>query len=56
MLLEPAYAFEDLVRHPRTSRDKLGDRKSTITWGKPAEVEEYVTALQQAAEKVISVY
>ncbi|KAJ3022561.1 Cytoplasmic dynein 2 heavy chain 1 [Thoreauomyces humboldtii] len=51
MLLQPALAFERLVKNPRgLARD---DRSNAgITWDSPQELEEYITQVQQAADRL----
>ncbi|KAJ3146349.1 Cytoplasmic dynein 2 heavy chain 1 [Geranomyces michiganensis] len=53
MLLEPALAFERLVKGPQgTSGDELS--RSSIKWDSPRELEEYIAQVQQAAERLTS--
>ncbi|KAJ3141233.1 Cytoplasmic dynein 2 heavy chain 1 [Geranomyces variabilis] len=53
MLLEPALAFERLVKGPQgTSADEQG--RSAIKWDSPRELEEYIAQVQQAAERLTS--
>ncbi|TPX62627.1 hypothetical protein PhCBS80983_g00247 [Powellomyces hirtus] len=55
MLLEPALAFERLVKNPRGSAsDSQDPAKSFIKWDSPRELEEYISQVQQAADRLTS--
>ncbi len=52
MLLDALMHFEDVVNNSRVQRS--GENNSEVTWTNPAECEDYVSRLQQAAERLSS--
>ncbi|XP_063970614.1 cytoplasmic dynein 2 heavy chain 1 [Lytechinus pictus] len=52
MMLQSALAFERIIKNPRTGSKDSGQGKVQITWENPKELEEYITKLQAAAEKL----
>ncbi|XP_047126593.1 cytoplasmic dynein 2 heavy chain 1 isoform X1 [Hydra vulgaris] len=51
MMLDTAYAFEQLIKNPKTG-SKEKDGKMHVTWDNPQEVEDYIKKLQAVAEKL----
>ncbi|KAJ3088912.1 Cytoplasmic dynein 2 heavy chain 1 [Quaeritorhiza haematococci] len=56
MLLEPALAFERLVKAPQEASGRAGSKTNdpSVIWKNPAELESYITKIQAAAEKLTS--
>ena len=52
MLLESALSFERLIKEPKGAPS--GTKNSAITWDSPAQLEEYITKLQTAADTLTS--
>ncbi|XP_071483964.1 LOW QUALITY PROTEIN: cytoplasmic dynein 2 heavy chain 1-like [Diadema antillarum] len=52
MMLQSALAFERIIKNPRAGSKDEGKGKVQVTWDNPKELEEYITKLQGAAEKL----
>uniref|UniRef100_H2ZEZ6 Cytoplasmic dynein 2 heavy chain 1 n=1 Tax=Ciona savignyi TaxID=51511 RepID=H2ZEZ6_CIOSA len=52
LMLESALNFERTIKKPKAGSKVSGDGRVHITWDRPEELEEYITKLQQAADKL----
>ena len=50
MMLDLAYAFEQLVKNPKGNTLQEASGGSQITWDSPKELEAYIYRLQEAAD------
>ena len=54
MMLNTALSFEKLIKNPKAGSTNTDDGRIQITWDNPKELEDYITKLQSAADKLMS--